>query len=183
MRGLPLFGAVACAILTACNASTPDAESYQDSVDSAASAGSHTEEAPDLETSDPAPDAMPNETALERDAQAAINEAVARPVMYGGEADLDACGGVGEVSGLKSDGENFLAVRALPSIKGSEEDRLSNGQQVIICEEDAPWLGIVYDKSGMKDCGTGSPISEATTYIGPCDTGWVASKYVTLIAG
>jgi len=103
--------------------------------------------------------------------------------MYGGEANIDACGAVGKVSGLKSDGDNFLAVRAIPSFKGLEEDRLSNGQQVIFCEEEGPWLGIVYDKSGTKDCGTGSPISEATTYVGPCNSGWVNSKYVTLIAG
>jgi len=180
---ISFLGAVACLTLVACNDATPDAESYQDKVDSAASAVTDVSGSPALETSDPAPDATPNEAVLEEDAQASLDEAVARPVMYGGEQNLDACGGVGEVSGLKTDGDNFLAVRALPSFKGVEEDRLSNGQQVMICEEDGPWIGIVYDKTGTKDCGTGSPIPEATTYLGPCDTGWGASKYVTLIAG
>lgn len=174
------MSAAACFALAACNASPPDADSESGSATDTLAA---PEESAVLEDSDPASDTAPNGAALEEDAQAMLDEAVARPIMYGGEANLDACGGVGEVSGLKPDGDNFLAVRALPSIKGVEEDRLSNGQQVMICEEDGPWIGIVYDKTGAKDCGTGSPIAEATTYLGPCDTGWVRSEYVTLIAG
>ena len=33
-------------------------------------------------------------------------------VMFGGEADLDACGGYGEVVGLNPQGDGFLAVRS-----------------------------------------------------------------------
>ena len=136
----------------------------------------------------PAASAEPvvDEAALEEDAEKDFQarNPVMRPVFYGKDGpDLDACGGVGKVSGLKSGGDNFLSVRALPSIKGDEMDQIKNDQQVFFCEEDGPWIGIVYDKTGSKDCGTGSPIPEATTYIGPCDSGWVDGRYVPLIAG
>lgn len=127
-----------------------------------------------------------DEAALEEDAEKDFQarNPVMRPVFYGKDGpDLDACGGVGKVSGLKADGDNFLSVRALPSIKGDEMDQIKNDQQVFFCEEDGPWIGIVYDKTGSKDCGTGSPVPEATTYVGPCDSGWVDSNYVRLIAG
>ncbi|MEO9463014.1 MAG: hypothetical protein ABJ242_09785 [Marinomonas sp.] len=114
----------------------------------------------------------------------ADGELVARPVRYGIEAEeLDACGSVGEVSGLKAGGDNFLSVRAVPSTSAAEIDRLLNGASVIMCEYDGDWVGIVYDKSGEKDCGTGSPIPEETTYTGVCDSGWISKDYVTLMAG
>lgn len=117
--------------------------------------------------------------------QGSKDDPVARPVMYGDSPNLDACGGVGEVSGLKEAGDGFLSVRALPSETGEEADRLKNGQQVFFCDatEDENWIGIVYDKSGERDCGTGSPIPEHTTYLGPCESGWVSRNFVTLIAG
>ncbi|MEO9490548.1 MAG: SH3 domain-containing protein, partial [Marinomonas sp.] len=85
--------------------------------------------------------------------------------------------------GLKAGGDNFLSVRAVPSTSAAEIDRLLNGASVIMCEYDGDWVGIVYDKSGEKDCGTGSPIPEETTYTGVCDSGWISKDYVTLMAG
>ena len=109
-----------------------------------------------------------------------------RPVHVGlAGSDLDACLSLGEVSGLNPRGDNFLAVRAAPSAKARMVARLRTGHRVEVCEQQGGWLGIVYDTdpSGRRDCGTGSPVPNARAYRGPCLSGWVAARYVTIIAG
>ena len=63
--------------------------------------------------------------------------------------------------------------------------RLRTGHRVEVCEQQGGWLGIVYhvDRSGGRDCGTGSPVPNAHAYRGSCSSGWVAARYVTIIAG
>jgi len=97
-------------------------------------------------------------------------------------ADMDACGGYGEVHNLDPNGDNYLSVRARPSSKGRELDRLSLGTGVSMCTLEGRWVGIVYSKNG-QDCGVGSPVSSPRGYTGPCQSGWVFDKYVDLIAG
>lgn len=108
------------------------------------------------------------------------------PVRIGlAGSDLDACLSLGEVSGLNPRGDNFLAVRAAPSTNARMLERLRKGHRVEVCEKTGGWLGIVYDAdpNGQRDCGTGSPVPRPRAYRGPCLSGWVASRYVTIVAG
>jgi len=120
-------------------------------------------------------------------AVALIGAAPARqPVMMGGTPDLDACPATAQVTGLNPRGDNFLSVRSRPSKAGLELDRLRGGYTVWACDETAngEWTGIVYDRrGGAVDCGVGSPLARRQAYAGPCATGWVASRYITIVAG
>jgi hypothetical protein len=104
------------------------------------------------------------------------------PVMVGGDADYDACGTLGVVTGLDPYGDNFLSLRAGPGGGGTEILRLDTGAEVIICDERGSWYGVVYPPSG-SDCGVSSPIVQRAAYRGPCKSGWVAKRYVEVIAG
>ena len=115
-------------------------------------------------------------------APAAADPLPAVPVTVGGEPDLDACGGLAEVHGLDPRGANRLSVRAGPGTGYPRLDRLGPRVRLIVCEERGDWLGVVYGPPGL-DCGLGSPIPDATAYRGPCRSGWVAARYVALIAG
>lgn len=106
-----------------------------------------------------------------------------RPVIVGGEASFDACGGVGEVVGLDPNGDNFLAVRSGPGSGFKIVDKIHTGQQYFDCDSSGKWVGIVYSKKPDADCGVSSPIAKRTPYRGPCRSGWVFRKYTKLIAG
>lgn len=104
------------------------------------------------------------------------------PVMVGGVAELDACGGFGEVRGLNPRGDSFLAVRAGPGSKYPMIDRLYNGNQVYFCDKHGEWIGIVYGEPA-KDCGVSSPLPRRQPYQGPCQSGWAHRNWLVLIAG
>lgn len=104
------------------------------------------------------------------------------PVMVGGVAELDACGGRGEVRGLNPRGDNFLAVRTGPGSKYPMLDRLYNGNQVYVCDQYGEWIGIVYGEP-MQDCGVSSPVPRRQPYQGPCQSGWAHRNWLVLIAG
>lgn len=107
-----------------------------------------------------------------------------RPVRYGlNGPELDACTPYSEIRGLDRRGDNFVSVRGAPSTRARELDRLGPGRKVWICEEVNGWAGIVYGPRGSTDCAVESPIPRARSYRGPCRSGWVASRYVTPIAG
>ena len=111
-----------------------------------------------------------------------------RAVMIGQDgADFDACGGYGEITGLNPDGDNFLAVRAGPTTQASKVDELHQSDPVWLCDAtaDGEWIGIVYGESSGpdRDCQVGENLSKPVAYHGPCRSGWVSSRYVTLIAG
>ena len=101
--------------------------------------------------------------------------------------DLDACLSDGEVTGLNPRGDNFLAVRAAPDASARLRHRLGPRHRVHVCEEtpNGAWLGIVYSPPGAapRDCGVGSPVDSARAYRGPCASGWVSARYVTIVAG
>lgn len=103
------------------------------------------------------------------------------PVQVGNNDDLDACGSTGKITG------HLLSVRATPDAKGSQTARLAKGKIVQICDEsaDSQWIGIVYAPAAKPDmdCGVGTPISPRRDYDGPCRSGWVAARYVQVIAG
>ena len=109
-----------------------------------------------------------------------------RPVRTGlSGADMDACLSLAEVRGLDRNGDNYLAVRARPSRVAPELDRLTTGRQVWICDRDAVpgWTGIVYAAEPEQECNVGSPVPSPRAYGGPCRQGWVASRYLNVIAG
>ncbi|WP_275230113.1 hypothetical protein [Novosphingobium album (ex Liu et al. 2023)] len=108
------------------------------------------------------------------------------PVRIGGAAELDACGSLARVARLKRGGENFLSVRARPSPRARELDRLGPGRLVWICDAamDGAWTGIVYaPAAGDADCGVGSPVPHRRAYAGTCASGWVASRFLEGVAG
>jgi hypothetical protein len=108
------------------------------------------------------------------------------PVRIGGTPDLDACPSNAQVTGLDPRGDNFLAVRSRPSRSGRELARLPGGHAVWACDEtaDGEWTGVVYAPPGRDvDCGVGTPSARRQVYRGPCRAGWVASRYLTIVAG
>lgn len=109
-----------------------------------------------------------------------------RPVRIGtAAADLDACLSQGEVTGLNPGGDNFLTVRAGPGRDARDIGRLGPGHIVNVCEEHEGWLGIVFGASRSldEDCGVGSAIPRPRDYDGPCQSGWVAARYIRIVAG
>lgn len=108
-----------------------------------------------------------------------------QPVRIGLYADLDACLTLSRVSGLNPRGDNYLSLRSRPSAKARELKRLRPGQQVWVCEERPDgWTGVlVAPADGSLDCGVGSPVAERQTYRGTCDSGWVASRFLEVLAG
>jgi hypothetical protein len=108
------------------------------------------------------------------------------PIYAGGEPEMDACPGTGDIMGLNPRGDGFLSVRSGPGGRPFREiDRLYNGQRVHICEERGAWMGVVYDKSGAdtSGCQVRRPWPVRQPYTGPCRYGWVHSRYVGNLAG
>lgn len=119
-------------------------------------------------------------------AAAALAATPDRPVRIGTEAaDLDACLSQGEVAGLDPQGDNYLTVRAGPGRDSRPLDRLGPGRIVNVCERRDSWLGIVYGPASRldEDCGVGSPVPRPRPYAGRCRSGWVAARYVRIVAG
>lgn len=108
----------------------------------------------------------------------------ARPVMVGGDPEFDACGSMGMVTGLKPGGDGFLALRAAPSSHASLLDKLYAGESVYICEAVDGWYGVVVVPANPeRQCGVSSPIMPQQPYKGPCESGWVSSKWIEVTAG
>ena len=50
--------------------------------------------------------------------------------------------------------------------------------------EQAGWTGVlVAPSNGSLDCGVGSPIAKRQAYGGACPSGWVASRFLEVVAG
>jgi hypothetical protein len=108
------------------------------------------------------------------------------PVLIGRDGpEADACAVIGTVTGLNRRGDNYLSVRASPSVRAAERDRLRRGQQLYVCSASADenWLGVVYRRGALGDCGVTSPVRRPRPYGGPCRWGWVSSRYVDVNAG
>ncbi|MEM6909803.1 MAG: integron [Pseudomonadota bacterium] len=117
---------------------------------------------------------------------AARIEAGERLVMVGRDgAELDACSSLGQVHGLKKDGDDFLSVRIAPGSASKERDRIANGTRLFLCDEHNDWYGVVYQQTGdaLVDCGASTPSSYVGAYRGPCRYGWVHKYFVEFLAG
>ena len=101
--------------------------------------------------------------------------------MVGGNEDIDACPSLAQVSGAKS---GMVSVKAGPGADQMEIDRLDNGAFAYACDSKGEWTGVVYRKGeDTPDCQVGSPIAKRTRYRGTCKSGWVRSKWLTVVAG
>lgn len=121
----------------------------------------------------------------------------ARPVMIGEDGPrLDACGALGVVRGVA--GAGMLAIRAAPFQNAKVVSQLANGNRLHVCTRslDQRWLGVVVlplpvppttegnaAAPAPVDCGVTSPVDRKQPYDGPCQSGWVSSGFVQLIAG
>jgi len=118
----------------------------------------------------------------------------AKPVRIGeGGPRFAACQSIGEVGSHVS---GSLPVLSAPFDAAEKKDSVIAGQRVYICTRsiDQQWYGIVYDKpaaalddatpaQGPGDCGVSAPVRAKRNYDGPCDSGWVESIYIVLVAG
>ena len=95
-----------------------------------------------------------------------------------------ACNSLGEVRERAVDGA--LVVRAAPFEAARQSGQLPPGSTFFICSRslDQRWLGVVYDRSGQasRACGVSAPIPARRDYEGACDSGWVPSAQVRLVA-
>jgi hypothetical protein len=110
--------------------------------------------------------------------QAAGASELGKPVMEYASDDLDTCA-LGQVMGLKADGDGFLAVRSGPGSNYTKLDELHNGDKVWLFEREGKWIGIVY---GVEELSC-SPISEDRVVPHDGKKGWVHENWIEIIAG
>jgi hypothetical protein len=107
--------------------------------------------------------------------------ALAVPVMVGGDPDVDACPGMGEVVGLDPQGDDFLAVRDGPSTSFKKIDEVYQGDALYLCDKKGNWYGVVYASGPGIDCEVSLPVDEREPYAGECYSGWVYGGYVEVV--
>lgn len=105
------------------------------------------------------------------------------PVRIGeGGPGFNACLSSGRVVNTTS-----LDVRRAPFAEGARIDGIAPGTAVTICSRsiDQRWLGVVYRPADQPDldCGVSGPVERRQGYEGPCQSGWVSSAFVRLVAG
>ncbi|MCR2834549.1 hypothetical protein [Parerythrobacter lacustris] len=111
-------------------------------------------------------------------AQITYGESV--PVQLEAIEDLDACT-LGMVANVGPD--SSAMVRTGPDSEYDTIDYLADGDLVWVCQSDGEHYGIVYSSDPDLDCEVSSPVEATVNYSGPCDTGWVMSDWVEIIAG
>ena len=116
-------------------------------------------------------------------ANAALAGGAKVPVIYGKEAELDACPSGGEVQNVNKGSDQFLALRSGPGKNYAIVAKLKNGQQFAMCDSKPGWIGIIVFPNATDRCGADDPIKKPTAYPGPCPSGWVAEKYVLSTSG
>ncbi|EDQ34256.1 hypothetical protein HPDFL43_14702 [Hoeflea phototrophica DFL-43] len=100
------------------------------------------------------------------------------PVMEYAVDDLDTCA-YGKVTGLKADGDGFLAVRSGPGSKYKKLDEVHNDDELWLFEEKGNWVGVMYDAPDMS-C---SRIKQDREVNHKGKKGWVHKNWVEFIAG
>jgi hypothetical protein len=80
-----------------------------------------------------------------------------------------------------------LPVRAAPFEAAEEMGSIPAGTRFFVCtrSHDQDWMGVVFHENGALDpsCGVSGPVAARQAYTGPCDSGWVSSALVKLVAG
>ena len=99
--------------------------------------------------------------------------------------NFEACSADGTTRHLEA-GQN-LPVRSAPFDIAPQTGAVPTGARFFVCNRslDQKWFGIVYDRNGALSaaCGVSEPADVRHDYAGPCQSGWVQSAYVKLIAG
>lgn len=160
--------------------------SEEDSPDTAEVETVAVESDPDPETEAAEEEAATDTTEAPEPQAVAARTTPERAVMIGQDGpQFDACGGYGQVTGLNPAGDNYLSVRSLPQAGSAELDRIGPDTGVIMCEAVNGFHGIVYRGEGQDDldCEAGANLDAPEPYSGPCRSGWVSERFVTLIAG
>ncbi|GKX33590.1 MAG: hypothetical protein MnENMB40S_12080 [Rhizobiaceae bacterium MnEN-MB40S] len=111
-------------------------------------------------------------------AEAATAQELDAPVMERASDDLDTCA-LGRVTGLKADGDGFLAVRSGPASGHRKLDELHNGDRVWLFDRQGQWIGIVY---GVEEVSC-DPIEKDRIVPHAGRKGWVHENWVEIIAG
>jgi hypothetical protein len=124
---------------------------------------------------------------------------LARAVTIGEDGPrLNACGADGIVRGPGGDGS--LVMRAAPFGEAKATAMLAKDARVHVCTRsiDQRWLGVVVEPianptadnamsnvqdTPATDCGVSGTVESKKAYAGPCQSGWVASDFVQLVAG
>lgn len=100
------------------------------------------------------------------------------PVMERADEDLDTCA-YGKVTGLKADGDGFLAVRSGPGTQFAKIDELVNEDEVWLFEQRGKWIGIAYGTANVN-C---SPIPADRELQTDGKKGWVHENWIVVLAG
>jgi hypothetical protein len=90
----------------------------------------------------------------------------------------------GEVIGLDPNGDNFLSVRSGPGGQPYREiNRLFSADAVHVCGRKGLWLAVAYSPA-RKAQGSCDIVSKGARrpYEGPCQYGWVHSRYIKVAA-
>lgn len=95
-----------------------------------------------------------------------------------------ACGAVGTTRNLAEG--TVLPVSAAPFDNAAETGSIAAGSRFFICtrSHDQRWMGVVYDEGGelSEACGVTGPVTRRRAYDGPCQSGWISSAFVRLVA-
>lgn len=97
-------------------------------------------------------------------------------------AELDACGGLGRISGRYRP----QLIREAPDERARAADEITDSTLVWLCEAEGDWQGVVYSREEFQDetdCQVSSPVEAPRAYDGPCKAGWVLAKDVEFLAG
>ncbi len=115
------------------------------------------------------------------------------PIIVDGAA-IAPGGAVAQIQGLKKGGDGFVSVRDAPSTKGRETDRLTEGTFLIRtfaegADAGTKFVGVVYDRdvnsdrSMLERCAIPeAPPYSSGAYKGPCKSGWMAARFVRVLA-
>ena len=117
------------------------------------------------------------------------------PPVEDGKA-LFSGGSIARIVGLRKGGDGFVSVRAAPSTKAVELDRLTAARLVIALSPSADWskatfIGVIYpaaDHDGVSlfeacdfsETPIGPPFDRP--YTGPCRSGWVHKRFIEVLA-
>ncbi|WP_139234356.1 hypothetical protein [Methylobacterium pseudosasicola] len=102
------------------------------------------------------------------------------PILMRGAIGEDACPETGQVIEIGQGAESFLPVQSGPGEAPFREiGRLHDGDTVKVCEKLGPWVGVVHG-SALLGCRTTIIVPVEQSYTGPCEHGWVLTRYVSL---
>jgi hypothetical protein len=138
------------------------------------SAGGANGSAPSNSANAAAPAAAP--AANGSNASAAAGAGPTRPVMMGGDAELDLCSSTAQVKAGRT-----AVIREAPDAGAREIERLPAGTNLRICDAElmtgAPtdWAGVTYERPGAggQGCNLGRPSAERVPVPAGCRSGWV----------